>query len=115
MKTQEYKYKVQMVTKKNREEYQMSLQKEHADLLVKYVKLQEYLHKDNGDDKDSREEYILKRLQIAAMEQYLNILVERMRCVGVLFDGCKQEYFIKSGTLDIDITEEDEQNTSNNY
>lgn len=111
----EYKYRVQTVTKKNREEYQMALQKEHADLLAKYVTLQEYLHKDNGDDKDSREEYILKRLQVATMEQYLNILVERMRCVGVLFDGCKQKYFIESGKFDIvDITEEDEQNTSDN-
>lgn len=96
--------------KKNLKEYQIALQREHAELMVRIDKLQEYI----ANNKDDYEEAVLKRIQLDAMVRYQEILLQRMLLVNVRYDASEQCYYVKTGEIRTVEVKDDEQNPTDN-
>ena len=96
MKEYTYKFKCKMQTKdKNIDDYRGALQEEHASLLVRYRKLTKRV----TSNKEEGEEYVLKRMQLKAMDDYIRCLEARMALVDVYFNHDNDSYFAKSGKI----------------
>lgn len=92
----EYRFKCIMENKdKDINGYRNALQEEHATLLVKFRKLSRRLK----SNKDEGEEFVLKRMQLKAMSDYLDALLARMALVDLYFSEDDNSYFVKSAKI----------------
>lgn len=92
----EYRFKFIMENKdKDINGYRVALQDEHANLLVRFRKLNERV----TSSKEQSEELTLKRMQLKAMDDYIQILQARMALVDVYFSDEDNSYFVKSAEI----------------
>lgn len=92
----EYRFKCIMENKdKDINGYRNALQEEHATLLVKFRKL----NKKTKNSKPEGEEFVLKRMQLKAMSDYLDALLARMALVDLYFSEDDDSYFVKSAKI----------------
>ena len=98
----EYRFKCIMENKdKDINSYRNTLQEEHATLLVKFRKLSRRVN----SKKDEGEEFVLKRMQLKAMSDYLDALLARMALVDLYFSEDDNSYFVKTAKI-VDYTDE---------
>lgn len=73
-----------MYTKKPKQQYVNDLIEEHAGLIIKIDKLEDYITAPENDD--SKVEYANKAIQLAAMRKYAECLEVRLHNAGIYFE-----------------------------
>lgn len=84
---------------------------EHAQLVVRTQKLNEYVYSDKSN-KDDKVEFANKCLQLSAMKKYEEALRARLENQGIFFEN--GQYFERIGCINITYTESSEDNNNDN-